>query len=79
MSGEPKRVAVIGEPQRVRGYALAGAKVFECQGTAAVRDAWDALGDDVAVVALTPAAAEALAGHLRPGGGRRRLMVVLPV
>ncbi|HEX2894737.1 MAG TPA: hypothetical protein VHO29_12125 [Marmoricola sp.] len=68
------RVAVIGEDVRVEGFALAGALVCPAYGEAAVRAAWDGLADDVAVVLLTPLAANALDG-VPPGG---RLTVVLP-
>ena len=47
-------VAVIGERVRVQGFALAGALVLAADDPAAVRAAWAALGDDVAVVVLTP-------------------------
>ncbi|HEY7596976.1 MAG TPA: V-type ATP synthase subunit F [Actinophytocola sp.] len=75
---EAKRIAVIGEPERVYGYSLAGAIVRECPDAEAVRSAWDTLGDDVAVVVLTPTAAKALTDSTRPSGTRGRLTVVLP-
>lgn len=68
------RVAVIGEPARVQGFALAGAEVCPAEGPDAVRAAWTALAADVAVVVLTPAADDALAGT--PVGAR--LTVVMP-
>lgn len=71
-------VAVIGEPVRVRGYALAGADVHECPDEAAVRSAWAALPDDVVVVILSPAAAAAIDLTGRPAAARP-LTVVLPV
>jgi vacuolar-type H+-ATPase subunit F/Vma7 len=71
-------VAVIGETVRVRGYALAGAVVYECADAAAARTAWAALDEDVAVVVLTPAAAHAIGEH-EPAGGGTPLTVVLPV
>jgi len=67
-------VAVIGEDVRVQGFGLAGAIVCVASGTAAVRAAWRALADDVAVVVLTPEAARALA-DIPPGS---RLTVVMP-
>lgn len=73
------KVAVLGEPARVRGYSLAGAIVHACPDPESVRAAWDALGDDVTVVVLTAAAATALDDRTRPGGDRRRMTVVLPV
>jgi vacuolar-type H+-ATPase subunit F/Vma7 len=72
------RVAVIGEPVRVRGYALAGAEVHECVDGSAVRSAWAALTDDVAVVILSPAAAAVLDLAARAPSARP-LTVVLPV
>ena len=70
-------VAVVGEQVRVQGFALAGALVAVADDAAAVRSAWDALGDDVAVVVLTPRAADALADQLAPASGAP-LTVVLP-
>ncbi|HSD79550.1 MAG TPA: hypothetical protein VLB47_02775 [Solirubrobacteraceae bacterium] len=58
------RAAAIGEEVRVAGYALAGVDVRAAEDAAAARAAWDALGDDVACVILTPAAHAALAGEL---------------
>jgi vacuolar-type H+-ATPase subunit F/Vma7 len=67
-------VAVIGEDVRVDGFGLAGAVVCRASGRAEVQAAWRSLAEDVAVVVLTPAAAEALVGV--PCGGR--LTVVMP-
>jgi vacuolar-type H+-ATPase subunit F/Vma7 len=72
------RVAVIGEPVRVRGYALAGAVVHECADAAALRSAWAGLDDDIAVVILSPVAAAALDVTGRPAAAWP-LTVVLPV
>jgi vacuolar-type H+-ATPase subunit F/Vma7 len=68
------RVAVIGEETRVQGFALAGAVVCPATGPGAVRAAWAGLADDIAVVVLTPAAADAL--DSTPVGDR--LTVVMP-
>jgi vacuolar-type H+-ATPase subunit F/Vma7 len=68
------RVAVIGEQTRVAGFALAGADVLPAAEPDAVRAAFAGLAPDVAVVVLTPAAAEALAAT--PFG--ERLTVVMP-
>jgi vacuolar-type H+-ATPase subunit F/Vma7 len=68
------RLAVIGEPARVQGFALAGAEVCPAAEPDAVRAAWAGLATDVAVVVLTPAAADALTGT--PVGDR--LTVVMP-
>jgi vacuolar-type H+-ATPase subunit F/Vma7 len=54
------RVAVIGEASRVQGFALAGAVVCPVTGPDSVRAAWAGLADDITVVLLTPAAADAL-------------------
>ena len=56
------KVAVIGEETKVIGFDLAGAVVFPAEGPDAVRAAWRSLGDDVAVVVLTPRAARTLGG-----------------
>ncbi|GAA3248048.1 V-type ATP synthase subunit F [Nonomuraea helvata] len=66
-------VAVIGETVRVTGFRLAGAVVHPADTPDAARAAWEALGDDVAVVILTPEAAEAVSE--RAG---ERLTVVMP-
>ncbi len=68
------RIAVIGEQTRVQGFALAGAEVCPATEPDAVRAAWASLAGDVAVVILTPAAADALVGT--PAGDR--LTVVMP-
>lgn len=53
-------VAAIGVPTRVAGFALAGARVYPAEGLEQIRAAWHALPATVAVVILTPAAADAL-------------------
>jgi len=70
------RVAVIGEPLRICGYALAGAVLRPAGDRPGALRAWRELPGDVAVVILTPAAASWLGGELasRPGV----LPVVLP-
>ena len=70
-------VAVLGERVRVQGFALAGALVAAADDAAAVRSAWAALGDNVAVVVLTPRAAQALADEPLVAVGAP-LTVVLP-
>jgi vacuolar-type H+-ATPase subunit F/Vma7 len=67
-------IAVLGERHRVEGFALAGATVFDAADADSVRNAWARLPADVAVVVLTPAAADALADVVRT----RVLWVVLP-
>ena len=56
-------IAVIGAHPSVVGFGLVGALVVEAEGETAVRAAWQALPDDVAVVLLTPDAARALPGE----------------
>jgi hypothetical protein len=53
---------------------LAGATVLDAADADSVRDAWAGLPDDVAVVVLTPAAADALEDVVQ----ERPLRVVLP-
>ncbi len=69
------RIVALGEPDRVMGYALAGAAVIEAAGAESVRAAWDDLPADTALVILTSAAHAALEGRL---GERRALVAVLP-
>jgi vacuolar-type H+-ATPase subunit F/Vma7 len=57
-------VAVLGEPERMQGYALAGAVVIPAVGDDAVRQAWQELDSATSLVVLTPAAAEFLAAEL---------------
>ncbi|MGW5162442.1 V-type ATP synthase subunit F [Nonomuraea wenchangensis] len=66
-------VVVIGESARVAGFRLAGALVLPADTSLAARAAWDSLGDGVAVVFLTPGAAEAIGASTR-----ERLTVVMP-
>jgi vacuolar-type H+-ATPase subunit F/Vma7 len=70
------RVAVIGEPAAVAGYALVGAVVCVALDASAARSQWDSLPDDVAVVILTPLAARALGD--RSKSAPARLAVVMP-
>lgn len=70
------RVAVIGEEARIHGFALAGVATHPAENDEEARSAWRSLGTDVAVVILTPSAADRLAGQLdqRP----EVLTVVMP-
>ena len=70
-------VAVVGEQLRVQGFTLAGAVVLAADDAAAVRSAWASLGDDVAVVVLTPRAAAVLEAELA-AGRPTPLTVVMP-
>jgi vacuolar-type H+-ATPase subunit F/Vma7 len=71
------RVVALGEEVRVTGFALAGARVVPAETPDAVRAAWTSLEPDVALVLLTPSAAEALAGQLQDPAAAR-LTAVLP-
>ena len=70
------RIAVVGERARVEGFALGGALVGPADDPREARAAWESLGDDVAVVVLTPRAAAWLGDERerRPGV----LTVVMP-
>jgi vacuolar-type H+-ATPase subunit F/Vma7 len=70
-------IAVIGERERVRGFAFAGVRVAAAEEPAAVRAAWEALGEDVTLVILTAAARRALGPELERAPGRR-LHVAMP-
>ncbi|MFF7490089.1 hypothetical protein ACFZBC_32020 [Streptomyces luteogriseus] len=72
------RVAAIGERARVAGLALAGAAVLVAEDAEAVRRVWRGLPDDVDLVILTPAAAEALESPPAAPGGSRPLTAVMP-
>lgn len=67
------RVAAIGEPTRIRGWALAGASVVPAETADEARRAWRELPDDVSLVIVTPGIVDAV-GELGDG----RLMVVMP-
>ena len=75
------RVVAIGERARVEGFGLAGVEVVVAEDPAAVRAAWAALGSDVGVALLTPAAHTALGSSgddLLEVVPDRPLLVVLP-
>lgn len=69
-------VAVIGAQSEVQGWALAGVRVCAADDAPSVVRAWDGLGDDVSIVLLTEAAAEALAAE--PAEPSWPLVVVIP-
>jgi vacuolar-type H+-ATPase subunit F/Vma7 len=69
------RVAVLGDPAVVRGWALAGLVPAEAAGTAQVRQRWAALPGDVSMVIVSREAAAAL-GDLM--SATTRTVVVLP-
>ena len=70
-------IAVIGEQPVVAGFALAGARVYPADGSTQVWAVWQALPATVAIVILTPAAADAL--HDLPPARRAPLTVVMPL
>ncbi|MGB8385023.1 MAG: hypothetical protein WCG47_27925 [Dermatophilaceae bacterium] len=67
------RVAAIGESVRVEGLGLAGVLILPGDDPEEVRSSWAALPTDVAVVVLTPSAAEVLDDERLA-----RLTVVMP-
>lgn len=69
-------VAVIGAPAVVVGFGLAGARVYPAETAEQVRAAWQALPDTVAIVILTPAAAQAVTEQTRVAHGP--LTVTMP-
>jgi vacuolar-type H+-ATPase subunit F/Vma7 len=69
-------VAVIGDPVLVRGWELAGVRVFGAVDAASAREAWRDLDADVDVVLLTEDAAGQLAAEL--AGLTWPLVVVIP-
>ncbi|MDE3085296.1 MAG: hypothetical protein KGJ77_00895 [Acidobacteriota bacterium] len=69
-------VAVLGEPATVAPFALAGARVLGAEHPEEARRQWRSLGADVALVVLTPRAAEAVAELPPPDPSV--LWVVLP-
>ncbi|WP_169987983.1 V-type ATP synthase subunit F [Microbispora sp. H13382] len=71
-------VAVIGETVRVAAFGLAGALVRPAEDAEAVREAWRTLETHVAVVILTPRAAEALGDAVAGAATGGPLTVVMP-
>ena len=69
------RVAALGRWTELAGYPLAGVAVVDARDPEAVRRAWDALADDVALVLLTAEARRSLPDLLLP---RHRLWAVIP-
>ncbi|MEB7504112.1 hypothetical protein [Arthrobacter koreensis] len=57
-------IAALGAPGILAGYELAGARLVPAKSDEDVRQAWQQLPEDTAVVILTADAAAALAGHL---------------
>ncbi|MGN6635021.1 MAG: hypothetical protein ACTHJ6_06090 [Oryzihumus sp.] len=72
-------VVALGSLSRMGGFALAGARVVAADTPDEVESAWAGLGPDVAVVILTPEAAQVLGARVtsppRPGSP---LCVVMP-
>ncbi|KUN82471.1 hypothetical protein AQJ66_21870 [Streptomyces bungoensis] len=71
-------VAAIGTRTGVCGLALAGVDVLVAEDPDAVRRAWRTLPATVALVLLTPEAAEALGDAVTAPATDRPLTVVLP-
>ena len=67
-------IAAIGAEPLIRGYALAGVRLFPADTDDEVRVAWHRLGAGVDLVILTAAAERALAGAVTTGP----LVAVLP-
>jgi vacuolar-type H+-ATPase subunit F/Vma7 len=72
---ESGRIAAIGDPVDVAGFALAGAVVKEATTPEAAREAWASLPSDVRAVFLTANARTALEGEPEAPA---RLVVTLP-
>ena len=70
------RIVVLGEPERVRAFRLAGAQVVEASDPDAVRRAWAARPTDMAVLVLTPTAARVL--ERERAAERRLVWVAMP-
>lgn len=70
-------IAVIGERARVEGWALGAAQAVPADDPDEVRAAWEALDDQVAVVVLTPEAAQCIEEE-RERHPRTVLIVVMP-
>jgi vacuolar-type H+-ATPase subunit F/Vma7 len=66
-------IAAIGQEPLIRGFALAGVRLFPAGDASAARAAWQQLPSDVDVVILTPLAREGLGAH---NPGERPLIVV---
>ena len=69
------RVVAIGDPDVLRGYALAGVAILPAADEPAVAAAWENVDGDVGLVLLTPAAREVLEGRL---GDRGAMWIELP-
>lgn len=59
------RVVALGSDHRLDGFALAGASVVVAPTDDDVVDAWEAVGDDVGLVILSPGARRILDSRLR--------------
>ena len=68
-------IAAIGEAGRVEAFVLGGVEVHAADDDGAVRDAWQRLDEDVAVLIVTSRAQRALATILEQ---RDLLVAVMP-
>lgn len=59
-----RRIVVIGESSRVRGFRLAGATVIEADGPRQIERGWASLPDDTVMLVLTAPAVAQLAERL---------------
>lgn len=59
-----RRIVVLGEASRVRGFRLAGATVIEAAGSTEIAAAWSALPPDTVLIILTAAAAAVVRDRL---------------
>lgn len=76
MDRSSSAVVAIGERVRIQGFALAGVATCEAETADDARTAWRSLGPAVAIVILTPAAAQAIAGRVQDTAAP--LTVVMP-
>jgi len=72
----PPMVAAIGEAAVLRGFALAGVRMYAAETVDDIRRTWASLPAETGVVILTPRAATALGSAL--SDPRSPLTVVLP-
>jgi hypothetical protein len=69
------RIAILGGPAEIRGWAMAGLQPAPAEDAAQARERWAALPADVGLVILTRSAAAALQTEISTAGP---LVAVLP-